>query len=64
MENGYSHLHISISDEKGKVVGGHLKSPSLVGVTAEILIGEIQNLVFEREFDKMTGYKELVVKKV
>jgi len=63
LENGYSHLHISISDEKGKVIGGHLKSPSIVDVTAEIVIGEIHNLAFEREFDKMTGYKELVVKK-
>jgi len=63
LENGYSHLHISISDEKGMVIGGHLKSPSIVGVTAEIIIGEVKNLVFKREFDKMTGYKELVVKK-
>jgi len=63
LENGYSHLHISISDEKGKVTGGHLKTPSIVGVTCEIVIGEIENLVFEREFDKMTGYRELVVKK-
>jgi len=63
LENGYSHLHIAISDEKGKVIGGHLKSSSIVGVTAEIVIEEMQNLVFEREFDKITGYKELVIKK-
>lgn len=62
LENGYSHLHISLSDDKGKVIGGHLKTPSIVGVTAEIVIGEINNLVFKREFDKITGYKELVVK--
>ncbi|MFH1971226.1 MAG: PPC domain-containing DNA-binding protein, partial [Patescibacteria group bacterium] len=61
LENGYSHLHVSLSDDNGKVIGGHLKSPSIVGVTAEVVIGEIQNLVFKREFDKMTGYKVLVV---
>ncbi|NMC14903.1 MAG: DNA-binding protein [Chloroflexi bacterium] len=62
-ENGYSHLHIAISNEEGKTIGGHLKSPSIVGTTAEVVIGEIEDLSFEREFDEDTGCKELVIKK-
>ncbi len=61
LESGNSHLHISISDNEGKVVGGHLKNGSIVGVTAEVVIGELDELQFKREFDKLTGYDELVV---
>jgi len=61
LEVGNSHLHISISDEKGDVFGGHLKVGSIVGVTAEVVIGELENLKFSRKFDDETGYEELVV---
>jgi predicted DNA-binding protein with PD1-like motif len=61
VESGNSHLHISISDKNGNVFGGHLKNGSVVGVTAEIAIGEIENTNFKRELDKNTGYEELVV---
>jgi uncharacterized protein len=54
-ENGYSHLHIALSDENGRVVGGHLKCPSLVETTAEVVIGEIEDSSFAREFDESTG---------
>jgi predicted DNA-binding protein with PD1-like motif len=63
VEKENSHLHIALSDTKGKVFGGHLKRGSLVGVTAEIVIGELKDLKFKRIFDKKTGYEELVVKK-
>jgi len=62
VEKGHSHLHIAISDKNGHVFGGHLKSGSIVGITAEIVIGELDNLIFKREYDKDTGYNELVVK--
>lgn len=62
LEAGNSHLHICLSDKGGNVIGGHLKEGSIVGVTAEVAIGEIKNKTFTREFDKTTGYKELVVK--
>jgi len=63
VEVGNSHLHVCLSDEDGKTFGGHLKDGSVVGVTAEVAIGEIENLEFSREFDDETGYKELVIKK-
>ncbi len=63
LEKGYSHIHLSISDKDGKVIGGHLKSGSIVGITAEIVIGEINNLKFQRKFDEESGYNELVVTK-
>ena len=61
LEEGNSHIHISISDKDGCVFGGHLKKGSVVGITAEIVIGELENTTFERVFDKETGYKELIV---
>lgn len=62
LEKGNSHLHLSISDKDGNTFGGHLKEGTLVGVTAEVVIGEIPSTEFKREFDKETGYDELVVK--
>jgi len=62
VEAGNSHLHIAITNEKGQVFGGHLKYGSIVGVTAEVVIGELENTLFKRLFDEQTGYDELVVK--
>lgn len=62
IEPGNSHLHISVSDENGDVIGGHLKKGSLVDTTAEIVIGELEGIVFGREFNEGTGYDELVIK--
>lgn len=56
------HLHISIGDFEGRVWGGHLMDGSEIFTTAEIILGENQDLVFSRENDGHTGYKELVVK--
>jgi predicted DNA-binding protein with PD1-like motif len=64
LESGNSHLHISISDKFGNVFGGHLKMGSIVGITAEIVIGEISDIVFKRILDPQTKFKELVVKKI
>ena len=64
INSGYSHLHISISDNQGLTFGGHLKEGSMVGVTVEVIIGEIENYKFKREFDPETGYKELVAQEV
>src|SRR3989338_5597024 len=62
VEIGNSHLHVCLSDEDGNTFGGHLKDGSVVGVTAEVAIGEIEDLEFSREFDESTGYKELIIK--
>ncbi|HEX9600168.1 MAG TPA: PPC domain-containing DNA-binding protein [Mariniflexile sp.] len=60
-EKGNSHLHISISDKDGHAFGGHLKNGSIIGITAEVVIGELDGLSFKREFDKNTGYDELII---
>lgn len=62
-EVGNSHLHIAISDVGGKVFGGHVKLGCVVGITAEVVIGELSKTRFLRKFDKSTGYNELVVKR-
>jgi len=56
------HLHICLSDKDGKCIGGHMKDKCIVATTAEIIIGESEDHTFLREFDKKTGYDELVVK--
>lgn len=55
------HLHISISDKNGKTIGGHLESGCIIYTTAEVVIGESNSLIFLREVDEQTGYKELKI---
>lgn len=64
LESGNSHLHISLADKNGKVVGGHLRPGSIIGVTAEVVIAELEGIKFLRKMDKNTGYDELVVNKI
>jgi uncharacterized protein len=56
------HVHLSASDNTGKTVGGHLVAGCEIYTTAEIVIGEANDLVFAREKDATYGYDELVVK--
>lgn len=60
--HGDGHIHMSISDKEGKVFGGHLKYGSVVGVTCEVILHEISELEFTREFDEATGFNELVIR--
>lgn len=62
LSNKDSHLHISAANNSGKVIGGHLKYDSIINTTAEIVILEIENLVFDRAKDSETGYEELMIK--
>ena len=55
------HIHISVSDTEGKVIGGHLKDGSRVGVTAEIVIGVFEEARFNRILDSDTGFEELEI---
>ena len=51
----------SLSDKDGVVVGGHVVGNLVVFTTCELVLLECAGLVFEREFDARTGFKELVV---
>jgi len=53
------HLHIAIANQQGKVIGGHLNQGCLIYTTAEIVLGEVPDLVFRRALDKQTGFLEL-----
>ena len=55
------HLHISLSDKKGNVTGGHLMKGNIVYTTAELVIGELPGLTFSRYDDERTGFKELQI---
>jgi predicted DNA-binding protein with PD1-like motif len=59
-----SHIHISVSDDKGVTKGGHLLDGNLVFTTLEIVVGELRDYEFAREEDPTYGYNELVVKPV
>lgn len=56
------HLHISVADSNGIVIGGHLGAGSIVRTTAELVIGVLDGVSFSREQDARTGYKELVIR--
>ncbi|MFH0262963.1 PPC domain-containing DNA-binding protein [Vibrio barjaei] len=57
----HQHVHISVADSKGNVLGGHLLEESVVDTTAELIVHCYSELVFERELDPTTGYTELHV---
>ncbi|HAX71163.1 MAG TPA: DUF296 domain-containing protein [Anaerolineae bacterium] len=59
-----SHLHVAISDGDGVTVGGHLVSGCKIYTTAEIVLLELDDVVYKRElFENDSGYEELVVYK-
>jgi predicted DNA-binding protein with PD1-like motif len=55
------HLHLCLGDETGRTLGGHLLDGNVVYTTAELVIGESPNLVFTRENDGTTVWKELQI---
>lgn len=55
------HLHLSISDQQGAMLGGHMMPGCTVRTTLEIVIGELTALSFSRQPCPVSGYEELVV---
>ncbi|TMV54085.1 DUF296 domain-containing protein, partial [Thioclava sp. BHET1] len=53
------HLHIAVSDEAGRMTGGHLLAGSPVRTTVELVIGLVSGLRFLRRADPETGFSEL-----
>jgi predicted DNA-binding protein with PD1-like motif len=56
-----SHLHISVADSSGRVMGGHVAHGCIVRTTAEVLVLLLSEWSFDRELDPATGFAELVV---
>lgn len=55
------HLHIALADGAGQMLGGHLLDGSLIYTTAEVILGIVPGVRFEREVDPATGYLELAI---
>jgi predicted DNA-binding protein with PD1-like motif len=56
------HLHLSVSDDHGRVLGGHLQEGSIVRTTAEVVLGELEDVEFHRPIDPVTTWDELEVR--
>ncbi|MFH1430238.1 MAG: PPC domain-containing DNA-binding protein [Candidatus Uhrbacteria bacterium] len=56
------HIHISVADKQGDVIGGHLKDGCRVTITVEVVIGVLEGVSFSRVYDGETGFEELDVK--
>jgi predicted DNA-binding protein with PD1-like motif len=56
------HLHMSVADADGKLLGGHVASGCVVRTTAEILLMLLPEWQFSREPDVRTGYAELLIR--
>lgn len=55
------HLHIGLADASGQMIGGHLDRGCLIYTTAEIVIGAIEDVTFQRVTDPQTGFLELQI---
>lgn len=58
---GHSHLHASVADAQGRVLGGHVAPGCIVRTTAEVLLARLPGWRFSREPDPATGFAELRV---
>lgn len=58
------HLHISVSNNDYNVYGGHLMEGSIVNTTVELVILNLDNYEFDKEYDENTLYNELKIIKV
>ncbi|MEO8298653.1 MAG: PPC domain-containing DNA-binding protein [Burkholderiales bacterium] len=58
-----AHLHMSVADAAGQVVGGHVGYGNLIRTTAEIVLVALPGWQLSRAVDAATGYRELQVKR-
>lgn len=55
------HFHMALADADGTVMGGRVDAGCILYTTAEIVIGEIPNLLFDRAIDNQTRFLELSI---
>jgi predicted DNA-binding protein with PD1-like motif len=59
---GRTHLHLSVADKDGRVIGGHVKTGgNIVAITAELVIAVEDSLRFIEREDPSVGWNNLVV---
>lgn len=63
ISNGEAHIHISLSDDNGITIGGHLENGCLINTTCEVVLGILEEYESCRDFDEKTGYDEIVFKR-
>jgi predicted DNA-binding protein with PD1-like motif len=56
-----SHIHVTVADQNGLVLGGHLSNGSVVRTTAELLVTPLPRWQLRRTPDAGTGYSELMI---
>ena len=54
------HIHIALSKEDLRTIGGHLCTGCIVNTTCELVIGELPGIAYDLEADPETGYDELI----
>ena len=54
------HIHIALSKEDMRTIGGHLCPGCIINTTCELVIGESPGVAFGVEQDPETGYDELI----
>ncbi|GAL16584.1 PPC domain-containing DNA-binding protein [Vibrio maritimus] len=57
----HQHVHISVANRSGEVLGGHLLEGCIIDTTAELIVHDYRGQVFRREHDENTGYSELII---
>lgn len=58
------HLHMSVADRAGAVLGGHVGPGCIVRTTVEALVAVLPDHLFTRVHDASTGYPELHIGRV
>ena len=51
----FPHAHLAVSDEAGRVFGGHAMPGCIIGATAELVLVEAKGLKMTRQLDKTTN---------
>ena len=64
ISRGKAHLHITLADDEGHCIGGHLERGCLINTTCEVVLGVLEEYTSERTFDENTGYDEICFKEV
>ena len=57
------HLHIALSDEALRTIGGHLCTGCIINTTCELIIAELPGVDYDVEQDEETSYDELIFRK-
>jgi uncharacterized protein len=55
------HLHMSVANAQGQVIGGHVVDGCIIYTTVELTIGILPDLQFQRQLDDRTGFAELAI---